>query len=1024
MSGLSRAKTLSRRVARKLGGKRIASVGRKIKTRSVALTRRFLNDYRVIRSSRFFDAQWYRTMYQDVPSETDAITHYLSQGTSMGYNPGPLFDAQWYLSVNPDVAARGMNPLVHYLRRGEREGRTRRSVGAAIGKGDIYPLKSDKSPRFQGSIAVVIHAYYADVFDELCGSLNNIPGRYDLYVSVPSVEVGSQIKQSLTKHQVNANAVVRVSQNRGRNFGPFLVEFASDVLRHDFVLHLHTKKSLYTGSEQASWRNHLYDSLLSGPDVVKAILTHFNEHHDVGVLYPVISPTMPYWAHHWLSNSHLAPGLFQRLKINDYQAQGMIDYPVGGMFWARVEALRPLFTERFAYTDFPEEAGQADGTLAHAIERSIVQVAKSRGFGFGEIDYAAGVVRYNWSERNLHQYANLTSETLRARIRDAELVSFDIFDTLLLRPSASPDAVQRYAGILVMRQFPTAKGFFEIRKRAEFDARRRNNFEGDVDFAAIYAEFSQASGWSREAIEFARDTEIGLEARIVQPRAAGVDAVEYARSVGKRVIAISDTYMPRALVEQLLASVGLKQSFDDIYISSERQARKDRGDLWRLVMERERTAPHRWLHIGDNEHSDVQRPSDLGMQTFHFMNPTTLTRLRGFEAMLPYANETSWGTDLVLGPLVNRVAGSPFLPGGAFRPLALTTSFDVGYVIFGPMAFGFTAWLAKKLRALDMRHVYFLAREGYALRQFYETVKRHCADSALPDSTYLFTSRRAVLSPLQGLEFEPQEITGTAYYNGTLAGLLQSRIGLSLSQDLGLEDFELHLPEDSSRALARLRSLEPEIVKHGKNEYELYHEYCQTCGLLNEEPVAVVDIGYGATIQRVLQKLTHRPFTGFYLATFQGASDVERMGGRAFGCFSQGQPPFASQAPAVRHSLLLEAFLCAPHGQVSSLERGEDGLQPIYKADTRTTEGLAALTEMQAGANAYCEDLLRAYGPQILDLDMNLQAIQEPLKRLADREIRVPSQVGHALAVEDEFTGTKNLLVGQNLAVVNEQLVL
>jgi len=437
-------------------------------------------------------------------------------------------------------------------------------------------------------------------------------------------------------------------------------------------------------------------------------------------------------------------------------------------------------------------------------------------------------------------------------------------------------------------------------------------------------------------------------------------------------------------------------------------------------MEYEHVPVNRWLHIGDNEHSDVQRPSDLGMSTFHFMNPTTLTRLRGFEAMLPYTKGSNWGTDLILGPLINRVAGSPFLPDGAFRPLTLTTAFDVGYVVFGPLAFSFTAWLVNKLRVLDARHVYFLAREGYTLRQFYETAKRHSADPALPDSAYLFTSRRVVLSALQGLTFEPQEITGATYYNGTLAGLLQSRIGLSLPQDLGLENIEVHLPEDLSPVLDRLRMLESQIVTHGRKEHTLYREYCQASGLLNEGAAAVVDIGYGATIQRMLQRLTLRPFTGFYLATFQGASEVERMGGRAYGCFSEGLAPFASSAPAIRHSLLLEAFLCAPHGQVSGFVRDADGLQPIYKADARTADDLSTLIEMQAGANAYCEDLLRAYGPKIMDLDVDLLAVQEPLKRLADREIRIPTHVGHALAVEDDFTGNKYHSVGQNLAVVDE----
>lgn len=32
-----------------------------------------------------------------------------------------LFDAKWYLAKNPDVAAAGIDPLLHYLRHGETE---------------------------------------------------------------------------------------------------------------------------------------------------------------------------------------------------------------------------------------------------------------------------------------------------------------------------------------------------------------------------------------------------------------------------------------------------------------------------------------------------------------------------------------------------------------------------------------------------------------------------------------------------------------------------------------------------------------------------------------------------------------------------------------------------------------------------------------------------------------------------------------------------------------------------------------
>jgi hypothetical protein len=44
-------------------------------------------------------------------------------GGSEGRSPGPLFDAAYYLSQNPDVAAAGANPLLHFEQYGWREGR-------------------------------------------------------------------------------------------------------------------------------------------------------------------------------------------------------------------------------------------------------------------------------------------------------------------------------------------------------------------------------------------------------------------------------------------------------------------------------------------------------------------------------------------------------------------------------------------------------------------------------------------------------------------------------------------------------------------------------------------------------------------------------------------------------------------------------------------------------------------------------------------------------------------------------------
>jgi hypothetical protein len=62
---------------------------------------------------------WYLAQNTDVAAAgIDPLLHYLRRGPAEGRDPNPLFDTDWYLARNPDVAAAGINPLLHYLRNG------------------------------------------------------------------------------------------------------------------------------------------------------------------------------------------------------------------------------------------------------------------------------------------------------------------------------------------------------------------------------------------------------------------------------------------------------------------------------------------------------------------------------------------------------------------------------------------------------------------------------------------------------------------------------------------------------------------------------------------------------------------------------------------------------------------------------------------------------------------------------------------------------------------------------------------
>ena len=79
---------------------------------------------RIIRKSEFFDAEWYRTIYPDVAAaRIDPALHYLTHGAREGRDPSPSFSTRAYLQLNPDVCAARLNPLLHYEMHGRREGR-------------------------------------------------------------------------------------------------------------------------------------------------------------------------------------------------------------------------------------------------------------------------------------------------------------------------------------------------------------------------------------------------------------------------------------------------------------------------------------------------------------------------------------------------------------------------------------------------------------------------------------------------------------------------------------------------------------------------------------------------------------------------------------------------------------------------------------------------------------------------------------------------------------------------------------
>jgi hypothetical protein len=81
------------------------------------------SDYEDVRNSGLFDAEYYLVTYPDVAERNiDPLVHYLEEGVREGRNPYRGFDARFYLEQCRQRGEQPNNPLLHYIRIGAARG--------------------------------------------------------------------------------------------------------------------------------------------------------------------------------------------------------------------------------------------------------------------------------------------------------------------------------------------------------------------------------------------------------------------------------------------------------------------------------------------------------------------------------------------------------------------------------------------------------------------------------------------------------------------------------------------------------------------------------------------------------------------------------------------------------------------------------------------------------------------------------------------------------------------------------------
>ena len=280
-----------------------------------------------------------------------------------------------------------------------------------------------------------------------------------------------------------------------------------------------------------------------------------------------------------------------------------------------------------------------------------------------------------------------------------ELVSFDIFDTLLLRPFVKPSDVWREVQVKLL-----APGYAVCRKMANrLSYEANSSYDPTLDDAYRYIPF----------YKFCKKTELQVEMDCLSVNPDMLKIWNYAGKQNKIRVISSDMYLPVKFIEKVLRKNGIS-GWDKLYVSSELQKTKRSGTLFKQLISDFNAVPlNKMLHIGDNEQSDVKMPSEIGMASFYYEPP-----MKRFLRSNPFVRRfLKYDTSLSASRIV---ASLSRINNGIQTANERSYWIKIGAVLGSVLAATYVRFIAEQVKSHKIQRVVFIARDGYSLMPIYD----------------------------------------------------------------------------------------------------------------------------------------------------------------------------------------------------------------------------------------------------------------------------------------------------------------
>ena len=564
---------------------------------------------------------------------------------------------------------------------------------------------------------------------------------------------------------------------------------------------------------------------------------------------------------------------------------------------------------------------------------------------------------------------------------DTKIVSFDIFDTLIVRPFLYPKDLFIFLNEDYRKMSNNlAIDFSKIREDCEVIAREENNLQKkeEVTLDRIYEIIEEQYSVPNKITQVLKQKEIELELRFCRKRETAYSLYKLAKYLGKRVICTSDMYLPLEVIKKILNKNGYNE-IDKVYLSCELMKTKATGSLYEYVIQEEGVFANNIVHIGDNYYSDYEIAKKMNINSIYFQKATDVMldkNLTNNLAQMLTQNMPFWrdnkasmkfiGIRCMLAVVGNKYFDNPFITYNHESDFNVDP-YLIGYYLVGSYLFGVANWLLKETENKGYKNIVFMARDGYLAMQVYNILKKYYNN--VPDTKYLRVSRKALISAMIINKMDLYKLTDVIniqnhapkyiikYIKDSLKECSEQEI-MDVIEKNGIKYDEDIKEINEFNKLIKIISNdlfdEEKNNRKTKKLKEFFEEYF-------EGKSATFDVGYSGRPELYLSILCQKPIDTFFLNINQDeALKYSKIAGYNLKTFFDAKPSVTGFA---YESLISEL---AP--STIGYDLNGEYVKPILETNTISYQEKYIINMVQKAAIEFVEDISNIFGSDFKDL--------------------------------------------------------